>query len=264
MPFTIINPQGNRVPVVVSVPHCGTQIPDDIRDTYCPKQLQCIDDTDWFVDKLYDFAPQMGITMICAKYSRWVIDLNRDPKGAALYNDGRIITELTPTKNFLGESLYRDQIPDENEIARRLQEYYWPYHNKIRELLEDLHNEFSQVLFFDAHSIRRVVTTIRKDPFPDLILGNQDGKTAKSSLINTVLRVLKDSGYTVQHNDPFKGGTLTRSFGNPDAGTHALQLEMTKINYMDDDELCYDEKRAAKMRQLLQKMFSNLLEEIQK
>ena len=262
MPFTVTNPQGKRVPIVVSVPHCGTLIPDDIRDTYVDKQLQCIDDTDWFVDKLYDFTPQMGITMICAKYSRWLIDLNRDHQGTALYNDGRIITELTPTKNFLGESLYRNQAPSHEEITRRLHEYYWPYHNKIRQLLDDLQSEFSEVLFFDAHSIRRMVPTIRQQPFPDLILGNQDGKTAKSALINTALRVLKDSKYAVQHNDPFKGGALTRSFGNPSAGIHALQLEMTKINYMDDSELHYHHERATKMRELLQKMFTALLEEI--
>ncbi|WP_372368981.1 N-formylglutamate amidohydrolase [Candidatus Uabimicrobium sp. HlEnr_7] len=259
-PFIIIKPKVKPVPIVVSVPHSGTSIPDELRGLYVPKQLQLLDDTDWFVDKLYDFAPQIGITMICAKYSRWVIDLNRDPKNTALYNDGRIITELTPTKNFLGEKLYTGSGPDHQEIERRLHQYYLPYHNKIRQLLGELRQQQHNVIFFDAHSIRRLVPTIRKDAFPDLILGNQDGKTADARFIAATLNVLQSSNYTVQHNSPFKGGALTRSFGDPKNGVHALQLEMTKVNYMDDAEINYDEQRANNMRGLLQKMFSTLIE----
>ena len=263
-PFIIHSPQGEKVPILISVPHCGTEIPQDIAHLYRPQQTKSIDDTDWFVDRLYDFAPQMGITMICARYSRWVIDLNRDPKGAALYNDGRIITALTPTTNFAGQDIYVDTLPDQQEITRRLEKYYWPYHNKITQLLHELQQTFSQVLFFDAHSIRRFVPTIRSQPFPDLILGNQDQKTADVRLIKTALKVLESSSYTVQHNDPFKGGALTRSIGNPSQGIHALQLEMTKVNYMNDNELVYHDERAENMRLLLQKMFNDLTNDLRK
>ena len=128
-PFQLIRPVTNEVPVLLSVPHCGTVFPEDLKDEFDPDLMRSPDDTDWFVDRLYDFAPAMGMTMITARYSRWVIDLNRDPQSKPLYADGRIITGLCPVTTFLGEPLYRDQrkeIPDE-EMNRRVKEYYVPY-----------------------------------------------------------------------------------------------------------------------------------------
>src|SRR5882762_4298548 len=135
MNFVIQSAKGNEVPILVSVPHCGTEFPDELKDQYDTKLTAAPDDTDWFVNQLYDFAPDMGMTLISAKYSRWVIDLNRDPQSKPLYTDGRIITALCPTTTFLGEHLYRDERKeiDPAEINRRLQQYYWPYHQQIEE-----------------------------------------------------------------------------------------------------------------------------------
>ena len=109
-PFKIYSPTGPAVPILVSVPHCGVAFPDDIRSQYKASLIDAPDDTDWFVDRLYDFAPSMGMTMITATYSRWVIDLNRDPDSKPLYSDGRIITALCPSTTFLGEPLYIDNL----------------------------------------------------------------------------------------------------------------------------------------------------------
>src|SRR3954471_19733902 len=109
VPYNIIPNTAAQVPILISVPHCGVEFPNDIEHDYNQTLIQSPDDTDWFVDRLYDFAPAMGITMITATYSRWVIDLNRDLESKPLYNDGRIITGLCPVTNFLGESLYTDQ-----------------------------------------------------------------------------------------------------------------------------------------------------------
>ncbi|GLU43290.1 N-formylglutamate deformylase [Muricauda sp. NBRC 101325] len=217
------------------------------------------DDTDWFIDKLYNFAPDLGITMIMANYSRWVIDLNRDPDSKPLYDDGRVITGLCPTTNFNGDPLYRNETPDEAEVESRIKNYYRPYHDKIAELLEETKQQFGKALLFDAHSIRKVVPGIQKDPFPDLILGDNEGKTASQALINITLGVLNKSGKTVEHNHPFKGGHITRSFGNPSENIHALQLEMAKTNYMDDTETEYHGERAEETRKNLKQLFQELI-----
>ncbi len=132
MNYTIHPAKGTEVPILISVPHCGIEFPDELKDQYNPDPITAPDDTDWFVNQLYDFAPSMGMTLIAAKYSRWVIDLNRDPQSKPLYTDGRIITALCPTTTFLGEPLYRDERKeiDQQEINRRLDSYYWPYHRR--------------------------------------------------------------------------------------------------------------------------------------
>lgn len=262
MNFTIQPATAPEVPILISVPHCGTAFPDELKEQYKPSLIQAPDDTDWFVHQLYDFAPAMGMTLIAAKYSRWVIDLNRDPKSKPLYTDGRIITGLCPTTTFLGEPLYRDERKevDPEEVDRRLEKYYWPYHQQLSDHLTQLKNKFGKVLLWDCHSIRQVVPSIQKEKFPDLILGDADGTSAAPHLIEISLSVLGQINYSISHNHPFKGGFITRHFGKPADNINALQLEMTKVNYMDDSETGYSEARANKMRALLQKNFSQLIE----
>lgn len=253
-----------RVPIVLSIPHSGTHFPSELKDQFDPGLSARPDDTDWFVDQLYDFAPSLGITTIAANVSRWVIDLNRNPEGKPLYTDGRIITAICPTTDFLGNRLYKDHRKevDENEIARRKELYFWPYHQHLQKVLDELKNEFGNVLLWDCHSIRQVVKTIQPDKFPDLILGDVDAVSASPGLIETTMSVFEHSAYTIAHNYPFKGGYITRSFGKPAENQHALQLEMTKVKYMDDSETKYDEERAGKMRTELIKVFEVLIRQL--
>jgi N-formylglutamate deformylase len=259
-PFHIQVPAGARIPILVSVPHCGTSFPDEIRPEFDQSIIASPEDTDWFVDRLYGFAPSMGITMLTAEYSRWVIDLNRHPDRKPLYTDGRIITDLCPTTTFLGKSIYRDgrQKVDDAEIRRRRHLYFEPYHNMLAKLLADLKAEFGHVLLWDCHSIKQHVPTIQPDKFPDLILGSADGSSADKSLIELALTTLGKGNYSMKHNHPFKGGFITRHFGRPIEKQHALQLEMSKINYMNNSETSYDTGRAEKMEQLLITTLSNL------
>lgn len=264
MNYTIHPAQGAEVPILISVPHCGIDFPPELKTQFKPDPILAPDDTDWFVHQLYDFAPSMGMTLIAAKYSRWVIDLNRDPQSKPLYTDGRIITALCPSTTFLGEPLYRDERKevDPAEVNRRLQQYYWPYHQQIEGHIARLKKKFGKVLLWDCHSIRQVVLTIQKEKFPDLILGDADGTSASPGLIETALSTLDHGHYSVNHNHPFKGGFITRHFGKPSENIHALQLEMTKVNYMDDGETRYHQERASQMRALLQENFNNLIEQL--
>jgi N-formylglutamate deformylase len=253
-----------EIPILISVPHCGTAFPDELKNQYDPKLIDSLTDTDLFVDNLYDFAPSMGITMITAHYSRWVIDLNRDPKSKPLYTDGRIITELCPTTTFLGEPLYKDRRKEitPTEIDRRLEKYYLPYHEKIEEELKRLKGKFGKVVLWDCHSIKQYVPTIHNEKFPDLILGDADETSASIHLIQSALDTLSRSSYSLSHNHPFKGGYITRHFGRPKENQHALQLEMTKINYMSNNECAYDRNKAEKMQLLLQNTLTNVFKQL--
>ena len=261
-PYFLIEPTVEKVPVILSSPHSGVEFPDELKAHFRPALMAQPDDTDWFVHELYNFASALGITMIHARYSRWVIDLNRTPESVPLYTDGRIITELVPKTDFLGNEIYVDSgfLPDDAEIARRLENYYRPYYRKIESLLNDRIEEFGHVLLWDAHSIRRFVPTIQGEPFPDLILGDNDEKSAGRQIIEIALDGLREGKFGVKHNSPFKGGNITRSFGNPARKVHALQLEMAKTNYMNDDELTFNESRANEVRSVLRPVFERLVD----
>ena len=258
--YNIITPTAEEIPILISVPHSGTLFPDELKGEYKPNLIAAPEDTDWFVDQLYDFASAMGITMITANYHRWVVDLNRDPQSKPLYTDGRIITALCTTTTFLGEPIYQDERKEValTEVERRVEKYYKPYHQSIQENLYRLKSKFGKTLLWDCHSIRQLVTSIYKEKFPDLILGDADGNSASSEIISIALNTLKNSDYTFSHNHPFKGGYITRYYGKPAENIHALQLEMTKVNYMDDAEQQYHSTRAEKMQLVLANSFAKL------
>ena len=260
-PFVIHPPSSAKVPIIISVPHCGTAFPEEIKEEFDQGLAERPDDTDWFVDKLYDFAPSMGIEMITAVYSRWVIDVNRDPENKPLYTDGRIITGLCPVTSFKGEDIYVDRRKEvaEEEVARRREAYYQPYHKVLSDSLTRIIQEHGKVLLWDCHSIRQFVPTIHPKKFPDLILGDNDGCSAGQFLTELASKSLIASGLSFENNYLFKGGYITRQYGQPDQHQHALQLEMTKVNYMDDSEINYDSKKAEVMRDHLKRMFEKLI-----
>lgn len=261
--FKITEPTVPKVPIIISVPHAGTFIPNDIKSKMNPELSKKLDDTDWFIDKLYGFATDLGITIITANYSRWVVDLNRNPENQPLYNDGRVITDVVTITDFNGNQIYKDNdVPDSEEVSRRVELYHKPYHEKLDELLKNTKAEFGKVLLFDAHSIRKSVPGIRSEDFPDLILGDNDETSASPELIKTTIDSLQNKGYDFSHNHPFKGGYITRSFGKPTENIHALQLEMCKTNYMDSSEMIYDEENAERIQVVLKETLANLIEQM--
>ena len=236
MCFHIHAPNKSK-PIVISVPHCGTEFPEDLAPKIKDKFKVHPEDTDWFVDELYRFSQKHSFTLIKARYSRYVIDLNRPVSQNSLYEDGRSETKIVPLTTFLGEPLYEDQKGGDfwrEETARRVERYYKPYYEKIESLLSSLQKEHKNVLFFDAHSIKRLVPSIQKEPFPDLILGDRDEVTAAPLLAKVAKKELEKGGYQVSYNKPFKGGNLTKHFGRGIKGVHALQLEKSQDIYMEE------------------------------
>ena len=260
--YSIKNPSGKRLPILLSSPHSGVNFPVEIKGKFREEIVNHPTDTDWFVDRLYDFAPKMGITQISANYSRYVVDLNRDFKGESLYHDGRFLTSVVPSHTFSKKPLYKGDPPSNEDIQDRLDKYYWPYYKKIEEILTDIKNEFGYAILFDCHSIKRNVSSISDHPFPDLILGDNDELSADKKLINVALETLgAQKVFEVFHNTPFKGGHLTRWFGKPEEGIHALQLEMSQDLYLDELNDYYMELKAALIRDRLRETLINLAKE---
>lgn len=231
----VIDIQPGNVPLIVNVPHDGREIPADIGATMTAQAL-ALPDTDWHIRDLYAFAAEMGATVTSARYSRYVVDLNRDPSGKSLY-PGADTTEVCPTSTFHQEPIYREGCePDDTEIARRLALYWQSYHAELARVIAAQRDRFGAVLLFDAHSIGSVIPRFFEGKLPDFNLGTADGASADSELTQRMFDVLDGAGgYSAILNGRFKGGYITRHYGAPEDGVHAIQLEMGQAAYMEED-----------------------------
>ncbi|MDR5760900.1 N-formylglutamate deformylase [Caballeronia sp. LZ035] len=220
-------------PLLISIPHLGTQIPDSLRSQYTDVALT-VADTDWHLDRLYSFARALGATILGARLSRYVIDLNRPPSDESLY-PGQTTTGLCPDLTFRGEPVYREGcVPDAAEKQRRVAAYWQPYHDTLRAELKRLRERHANVLLWEAHSIASVLPRLFDDKLPDLNIGTQDGRTAAASVQQEVERAAAAGPFTWIANGRFKGGYITRHFGAPQDGVHAVQLEMCQSTYMNE------------------------------
>ncbi|MGA7782449.1 MAG: N-formylglutamate deformylase [Paraburkholderia sp.] len=251
------------LPLLISIPHLGTRIPDDIAATMTPV-AQRTDDCDWHLDRLYACARRLGAAMLTPSYARYVIDLNRPPDGANLY-PGQDTTGLLPVDTFDKEPLYRDgQLPDEAEMARRRDIYWKPYHQALSEHLAALKAKHGKVLLWEAHSIRSHVPRFFEGRLPDFNFGTANGASAVAGLAEALAAVVERHGaYTTIANGRFKGGYITRQYGQPAEGVHAVQLELTQITYMEEQmPYAYDETRAAQVEPLLDELVKTALERV--
>jgi N-formylglutamate deformylase len=226
--------RGN-VPLLVSLPHSGTLIPDDLQDDFVPRALD-VEDTDWHLQRLYEFAYRLGASVLKPRFSRYVVDLNRPPDNAPMY-PGANNTELCPTRFFTGDALYVDgRAPDAATIARRTDRYWRPYHDALAAELGRLRAEHGHVVLFDGHSIKSELPWLFEGTLPALNLGTVDGTSCAPALRDALAGVLADQGdYDHVVDGRFKGGYITRHYGRPDERVHAVQLEMTWACYMDED-----------------------------
>jgi N-formylglutamate deformylase len=248
-------------PLITSMPHVGTEVPAEIEREFTPV-ARALTDTDWHVDRLYDFLPELGASVIAARYSRYVIDLNRPPDNAALY-PGMTHTGLCPTHSFAGKPLYGsgvDALPG-SEVESRRERYWQPYHSALLELIASTRARAGFVVLLDAHSIRSYVPRLFTGRLPDINIGTDDGRSCAAELILPLLALLAaQSRFSYVVNGRFKGGHITRSYGAPASGVHALQIELAQSAYMDEDRTIYDDKRAAPLRELLQRVVAAILE----
>lgn len=247
-----------RTPLLISVPHVGTHIPEDQRHRYTERALQ-VEDTDWFLDRLYAFALDLGAGMIVPRHSRYLIDLNRPPENQPMY-PGANNTELCPTRHFTGDPIYRDgQAPDEAEIQRRVATYWRPYRTAIADELARLKGEHGHAVLFDAHSIKSELPWLFDGTLPHMNLGTAAGSACAPALRDALAAVFAaQDTYSHVVDGRFKGGHITRHYGNPAGGIHAVQLEMCWRAYMDEAPPRWNDARAAEVTPLLTRLVTTM------
>jgi N-formylglutamate deformylase len=220
-----------RTPLLVSMPHTGTFVPDALWERLTPAALE-LPDTDWHLERLYDFLDELGASVLVATHSRYVVDLNRPPDNANLY-PGRDTTGLVPVDTFHKEPLYRPgKEPKDAEIAERVERYWKPYHAKLAEELAALKEKHGYALLWDAHSIFSVVPRFFQGTLTELNLGTAEGRSCGPGIGEGLMEVV--SGYGAVLNGRFKGGYITRTYGDPAKGVHAVQLELSEATYMEE------------------------------
>ncbi|MDB5732291.1 MAG: N-formylglutamate deformylase [Variovorax sp.] len=221
-------------PLLISMPHVGTHVPPALAARFTDEARQ-VPDTDWHLERLYDFADQLGASVLVATHSRYVIDLNRTPDGTSLY-PGQSVTGLCPIDTFDDTPIYAaGDVPDEAEIAERRAAVWQPYHRQLVDELARLKAAHGTVALWDAHSIRSVLPRFFDGRLPDLNLGTANGASCDPALARTLLGIAGQvPGHTAVLNGRFTGGYITRHHGRPGQGVHAVQLEMTQCSYMQE------------------------------
>lgn len=261
-------------PLIVSMPHTGLDIPPDIENGLASGWL-ARKDTDWWIERLYDFAPASGATFVRTSISRSVIDVNRDPFGSSLY-PGQNTTELCPTTTFDGEPLYdQGSAPVASEIARRRSRFYVPYHAALESEIARLRMHHAKIVLLEAHSIRSRIPRLFEGELPHLNIGTNSGKSCAPELTRAIEGICamfsasssQGASFTTTTDGRFKGGYTTRHYGELELGVHAVQLELAMRAYMGEPNAPspenwpppYDPFRAAPLRELLRCILESCL-----
>jgi N-formylglutamate deformylase len=249
--------RAGRTPLLVSMPHTGTHVPEWLAPRLT-RAAKALPDTDWHLEPLYDFLDELGASVLVATHSRYVVDLNRPPDDANLY-PGQDTTGVVPLDTFHKEPIYLPGFPpSEAEKNSRLEEYWKPYHAKLAAELARLKRQYGCALLWDAHSILSVLPRFFAGKLPDFNLGTADGKSCAAGLGESLLE--KISEYSKVLNGRFKGGYITRTYGNPANKVHAVQLELSEAIYMEEKApFRFRDEMARKVRPYLRKLLDEML-----
>ncbi|MBA4222698.1 MAG: N-formylglutamate deformylase [Methylobacterium sp.] len=219
-------------PLVLSMPHPGTGLPAEVA-AQLNARGKLVEDTDWHMRQLYAFAERFQPTIVEAQLSRFVIDLNRDPAGVSLY-PGQATTELVPTTTFDGAPIWQ-AAPDEAEIARRREAYFQPYHDALAAEIAHAKAQHGFCLLWDCHSIKSVIPRLFPGTLPTLNLGTNSGASAAPTIEAAATAAMAGGAFTNVVNGRFKGGWITRHYGQPAEHVHALQMEIALSAYLEDE-----------------------------
>jgi formiminoglutamase len=249
-------------PLILSMPHVGREVPDHVASQLTDKALE-LEDTDWWIDRLYDFGEELGATVIRATASRYVIDVNRDPSGASLY-PGQATTGLCPATDFDGVSLYRNGSgPDDEEIDRHRRPWHTTYHEALAAEIARLRSRYPRVVLYDCHSIRSHVPRLFDGELPVFNIGTNGGASCAPELEAIVTSACADAepdGYDHVVNGRFRGGWITRHYGDPENGVHAVQMELAQRAYLTEEAppWSFDPAKAEQLRAVLKPMLHRL------
>jgi N-formylglutamate amidohydrolase len=242
--FSVAKPKSDATPVVVEVPHAGLMVDPLSLATLAAPARSLGRDADLYVDELYAEAPRLGASLLVAHVSRYVCDLNRGERDvdaraaeggtAVSAPHGLVWRTTTEDRPALLAPLTR------RELGRRIDDIYRPYHNALVELLEDKLRHFGYAILLCAHSMPSWGRAGHSDPGrprADIVPGSRGGTTAALAIRREVENSATEHGWTVRHDDPYKGGFSTGHYGRPEKGCHAIQVEIARKLYMDEQTL---------------------------
>ena len=246
-------------PLLLSLPHDGSLIPPALAQRMVPAARRA-PDTDWHVARLYAFARELGASILVPRHSRYVVDLNRPEDDVSLY-PGQNTTGLCPIVQFSGEPVYLEgQGPDAAEVAARVDTYWRPYHQSLQSELARIRAQHGRAVLWEGHSIRGEVPFLFEGRLPDLNLGTAAGASCSPVLQSRLEAVLAaQDEYDWVANGRFKGGHITRHYGDPGNGIDAVQLEISQRNYMDETSFDWDEGKAARLQRVLRALLEAAL-----
>ena len=249
--------RAGSAPLLVSMPHTGTFIPDWLAPRLSPA-ARALPDTDWHLERLYNFLDDLGASVLIATHSRYVVDLNRPPDNTNLY-PGHDTTGIVPVDTFRREPLYLPGFPpSDEEVAERIRVYWRPYHERLEKALAEIKAKHGYALLWDAHSIFSELPRFFQGKLPDLNLGTADGKSCAPGIGEALVKSVEE--YSVALNGRFKGGYITRNYGNPANGVHAVQLELSEATYMHEKApYRFRETKARELRPQLRTLLELLL-----
>ncbi|KAB8309151.1 N-formylglutamate deformylase [Rouxiella chamberiensis] len=246
-------------PILISIPHAGTHLTPEVASGLSDAALP-LSDTDWHIPKLYDFARALGASILVGQYSRFVIDLNRPSDDKPLYTTAT--TGLYPDTLFDGRATFKPGMtPTDAQRQQYLDEIWQPYHQKIQSELARMKQEFGYALLFDAHSIASVIPRLFDGQLPDLNLGTNSGESCAPALSEILEKTCQQqTRFTHVLNGRFKGGYITRAYGQPENNVHAVQLELAQVNYMEEIEpFSYSEDKASELQALLKPLLAGMV-----
>lgn len=248
-----------RLPLLISMPHAGLNLTPAV-ESGLVDAARSLPDTDWHIPRLYAFARELGASVVAAEYSRFVIDLNRPDDDKPLYAGAT--TGLYPATLFEGEPLFKaGQAPSAEERKTYLEQIWRPYHGTLRQELERLREQFGYALLWDAHSIRSLIPHLFDGKLPDFNLGTFNGASCDVELAERLEAVCAEApAYSHVLNGRFKGGHITRHYGDPANRIHAVQLELAQSTYMEEVEpFAYREDLAQPTQVVLKRLLETLL-----
>ncbi|MDX1454473.1 MAG: N-formylglutamate amidohydrolase [Gammaproteobacteria bacterium] len=258
--FEIRQPVVDAIPVVCSIPHTGTYVPDGIPERWTSDHIRSLPMTDWHLHHLYDFLPSLGVTSIHATWSRFLCDLNRPPEPRALY-PGRFETGIVAERTFWGDVIW-DSYPARQEIDQWKAQVHVPYHEALNALLDETAARFGHCVLLDLHSVASKASEVHPELEYEIYLGNRDGDSCADWLIDCTHELMEAAGLKVVRNNPYKGGYITDTYGRRD-DVDALQIEMCQRVYMDENEpgAALDDERFGKARHMLEGILGSLATE---
>jgi len=260
-------PKTTPTPVLVEVPHSGLQVPPEVEPEIRANPLAVLRDSDIFVDQLYQHAPRYGATLVVSRVSRYVVDLNRGPDEvdmAAVPKHPR--ARHIPARGVVwrartdGTPLLRAPLTVE-QFARRLKLYYEPYHRTLREAAAGLHARHGKVVILAAHSMpstgRRTLGG-REIQRADVVPGTRGRSTADGHIIDLIDSHFREAGLSVKHDDPYRGGWTTSTYGVPKRGQHAVQIELNRALYVDEQTSEVKKQEFARLQTVLEELVDKL------